>query len=312
MRRTTRSLLVLGLVLLLTLLSASLMAAQPNAPTSDDSPDLAGVNAPPTRSGAPVSVNPSGGLYDNGPLVNSPGTGPGGSDESIARNVTVGLTSRGFNVSASGGFRITDDFTIAGPASWQITGVLFYAYMGNSPTSPSPCSAVNYQIWNGPPSDPGSTVVFGDTTTNRLVSSTWANMYRRQESTPTDYTRPVFVLNNSAGVTLPPGHYWIDWQVDGDINYTGPWQPPVTIDGQTSTGDAQQMVSGVWQAIVDAGLQTPLGAPFSIEGTLVTPTAVELSSLQSDATHNLPWLPLTFVILLATALSITLGRRLAR
>ena len=36
------------------------------------------------------------------------------------------------------------------------------------------------------------------------------------------------------GVTLPPGHYWIDWQVDGDINYTGPWQPPVTIDGQLS------------------------------------------------------------------------------
>ena len=312
MRRTTRTLLALGLVLLLTLLSVSLSAAQPSAPISDDGPTLGGVNAPPTNGANYKPVNPNVILWDNGPLVNSPGTGPGGSDESIARNVTVGLTSRGFNVSLGGDFRMTDDFTIAGPASWQVNEVYLYVYMGNSPTSPSPFTAVNYQIWDGVPSDPGSTVVFGDTTTNRLVSSTWANMYRRQESTPTDYTRPVFALNNSAGVTLPPGHYWIDWQVDGDINYTGPWQPPVTIDGQTSTGDAQQMVGGVWQAVVDAGLLTPLGAPFVIEGTLVNPTAVELSSLQSDSTRSLPWLPLAAVILFATTLSIALGRRLAR
>ena len=310
MRRTTRSLLVLGLVLLLTLFSVSLMAAQPSAPVSDDGPTLAGVNAPPTQRVGPGPRSPYSDLFDNGPLVNSPGTGPGGSDESIARNVTVGLTSRGFNASASGLFRISDDFAIPSGASWQITGVRLYAYMGGSPTSPSPFTAVNYQIWNGPPSDPGSTVVFGDTTTNRLVSSTWANMYRRQESTPTDYTRPVFVLNNSAGVTLAPGHYFIDWQVDGVINYTGPWQPPVTIDGQTTTGDAQQMVSGVWQAVVDSGLQTPLGAPFVIEGTVVNPTAVELSSLRTDSTPSLSWLPLTILALLAAGL--TLRRRLVR
>ena len=311
MRKTTHYLLLFSLALLLIVFSASLTAAQPSAPASDDGPTFGGVNAPPIYGGNYKPVNPNAILWDNGPLVNSPGTGPGGSDESIARNVTVGLTSRGFNVSLGGDFRMTDDFTITGPASWQVTAVHLYVYMGNSPTSPSPFTAVNYQIWDGVPNATGSNIVFGDTATNRLVSSTWANMYRRQESTPTDYTRPVFVLDNSAGVILPPGHYWIDWQVDGDINYTGPWQPPVTIDGQTSTGDAQQMVGGVWQPVVDAGLQTPLGAPFIIEGTLVTPTAVELSSLQSDAMRT-PWLPFALVILFATALSITVGRRLAR
>ena len=63
----------------------------------------------------------------------------------------------------------------------------------------------------------------------------------------------------TAGTILPPGTYWLDWQVDGDINYTGPWAPPVTIDGQTSTGNALQSVAGVWQAVVDTSLQTPLG-----------------------------------------------------
>ena len=121
----------------------------------------------------------------------------------------------------------------------------------------------------------------------------------------------MFVLDTGAGWLLPPALYWITGQVAGDTTYPGRWKPPVTIDGQTSTGDAQQMVGGVWQPVVDAGLQTPLGAPFIIEGTLVTPTAVELSSLQSDAMRT-PWLPFALVILFATALSITVGRRLAR
>ena len=84
----------------------------------------------------------------------------------------------------------------------------------------------------------------------------------------------------------------------------------MTIDGQTTTGDAQQMVSGVWQPVVDAGLQTPLGAPFVIEGTVVNPTAVELSSLRTDSTPSLSWLPLTILALLAAGL--TLRRRLVR
>ena len=73
----------------------------------------------------------------------------------------------------------------------------------------------------------------------------------------------------TAGTILPPGTYWVDWQVDGDINYTGPWAPPVTIDGQTSTGNALQSVADVWQAVIDTNLQTPLGLPFIVEGTVV-------------------------------------------
>ncbi len=208
-------------------------------------------------------------LFDNGPLVNSPGTGPGGADESLARDVTVGLTSRGFNHSLTGGYRVADDFTITGP-SWNVTAIRFYPYMGGSPTAPSPVVGVNLQIWNGSPDLPASAVVFGDTTTNRLTISTFANIYRRLESQPTDATRPVMTAIAAVVTALPPGTYWLDWQVDGDVAYTGPWAPPVTIDGQTNTGNALQFVSPAWQPAVDAGLLTALGLPFVIEGTLAS------------------------------------------
>lgn len=212
---------------------------------------------------APLAV-----LYDNGPLVNSPGTGPGGADESLARDTTAGLTSRGFNHSLSGAFRVADDFTVTG-WGWNVFSITFFPYMGGSPTTPSPITGINLQIWDGSPDLVGSTVVFGDTATNRLTTSTFANIYRRLESQPADATRPVMESAADAVTTLAPGTYWLDWQVDGDITFTGPWAPPVTIDGQTTTGNALQSVAAVWQPVVDAALLTPLGLPFVVAGTFV-------------------------------------------
>lgn len=282
MHRTRVSLFVSLMVLGLLLLTSALGGAAPVAPTAGDDGPASAVNA--GVAAAPVAA-PEDVLWDNGPLVNSPGTGPGGADESIARDVTVGLASRGFNASLSGGFRIADDFTVAA-SGWNVDSITFYVYQGNSPTSPSPITGVNYQIWDGPPDDPTSMVVVGDTTTNRLTSTTWANMFRRLESTPDDSSRPVMVAVTSAGFSLAPGSYWIDFQVDGDINYTGPWQPPVTIDGQTSTGNGLQSVAGAWQPIVDSALQTPLGVPFIIQGTPGQPTAVALSDFGTTTSTN--------------------------
>ena len=222
---------------------------------------LAGRRAGNQAPEAPLAV-----LYDNGPLVNSPGTGPGGADESLARDVTAGLTSRGFNHSLAGAFRVADDFTVTG-WGWNVTSITFFPYMGGSPTTPSPITGINLQIWDGSPDLMGSTVIFGDTATNRLTTSTFANIYRRLESQPTDATRPVLTSAAAVVTTLAPGTYWLDWQVDGDVTFTGPWAPPVTIDGQTTTGNALQSVAAAWQPVVDTALLTPLGLPFVVEGT---------------------------------------------
>ena len=82
--------------------------------------------APESPAGVATWTRPEVVLYDNGPLVNSPGTGPGGADESLARDVTVGLTSRGFNQSLAGGFRVADDFTITDPGGWNVSSITFF------------------------------------------------------------------------------------------------------------------------------------------------------------------------------------------
>ena len=71
------------------------------------------------------------------------------------------------------------------------------------------------------------------------------------------------------GITLPEGVYWLDWTTDGSLT-SGPWAPPVTILGQTTTGDAMQFTSstGSWGPALDTGTSTQQGMPFIIEGTV--------------------------------------------
>ena len=49
---------------------------------------------------------------------------------------------------------------------------------------------------------------------------------------------------------LPAGTYWVDWQADGTLA-SGPWAPPVSILGQTTTGNALQFTSTGWAAVTD-------------------------------------------------------------
>jgi len=214
------------------------------------------------RSGIPA-IEPPGFsvLFDNGPLVNSPGTGAGGADESVLQDVTLGMTNFGFAHQLSSGNRVADDFTVAGNG-WEVDSIVLFAYQTFSDTSTT-ISSVNYRIWDGPPDDEASAVVFGDTVEDRLLSSRWLNVYRVSESTSgMDTDRPVMMNVVNAGVFLPQGEYWLDWQTGGTLA-SGPWAPPVTINGETTTGDGLQF-NGSWTAATDVGWQ---GFPFIIEGT---------------------------------------------
>jgi hypothetical protein len=190
------------------------------------------------------------------------------------------MTTFGGNVSVAAGARITDDFTVD-PGGWEVDTITFYGYQTGSPPSSSSFTAVNYRIWDGPPDDPTSTVVFGDTSTNRLLETGWTNSYRVSEVT-VDTARPVMRIVAEAGIVLEPGSYWLDWQLDGTIA-SGPWQPPVTITGQPTTGDASQFFDNAWQAWLDGGSGTRQGAPFTVEGELADPPACA-------APADVPWL----------------------
>jgi subtilisin-like proprotein convertase family protein len=220
-------------------------------------------------------------LYDNGPLITHPGGGAGGADVS-ALQTAIGMDTFGFGHQLSAGNRVADDFTVTG-GGWFVDTMTFFAYQTGSSTT-STINHINLRIWDGPPNDPGSSVVFGDTTTNRLVSSTWSNIYRTLDTALTDGTRPIMASTATVNTFLPAGTYWVDWQVGGTLA-SGPWAPPISILGQTTTGNALQW-TGAWAPVVDGGIATPQGFPFIVEGLADCTDLVDVPWLSVSPTNG--------------------------
>ncbi len=202
-------------------------------------------------------------LYDNGPLVNSPGTGPGGADESILQSTTLGMNTLGAGSQFALGNHMADDFVV--DANWTVDDFTIYTYQTGSTTT-STITGGYLQIYNGNPST-GGTVIWGDMVTNRMTSTSWSNIYRLSEGTP-GTTRPIMkVVCSTPGLTLTSGTYWVEFTFDGSLA-SGPWAPPITITGQATTGNGLQNIAGVWGDFLDSGTSTPQGLPFLISGTV--------------------------------------------
>jgi len=154
--------------------------------------------------------------------------------------------------------------------TWDIQSVTFFAYQTNATTNPSTFTTYVVQIWDGVPGI--GTIIWGDLTTNRLTGSVWSGVHRTLENQHYT-TRPIFANTCSVPVTLPAGHYWLDWQCAGTLA-SGPWAPPIAILGQAVTGDAYQYspTTLTWGPATDLGTGTPRqGMPFIIEGAIPTP-----------------------------------------
>lgn len=221
--------------------------------------------------GTAPPFSPTAVLWDNGPLSTCSGCGAGGADESMLQSTSLGMNVLGFAHQASAGFRIADDFTVAGAMGWDVDQITFFAYQTGSSTM-SPITAVNLQIWDGLPGG-GGTVIWGDTTTNLLTTTTWSNIYRTSETSIGATNRPIMAntLTLAAPLHLDAGTYWLDWQTDGSLA-SGPWAPPVTILGTCVTGDGLQSIGGVWAAVQDSGSGCAQDFPFVIEGAAPVPT----------------------------------------
>lgn len=198
-------------------------------------------------------------LFDNGPLVTLPGGGCSGGDASILDG-TLGLTVYGFGAQQASGNYIADDFT--NTSAWNIDSLKFFTYQTGATTVT--INGIYVQIWNGQP-NAGGTVVWGDLTTNRLSAARFTNIYRALNTTPTDCQRRIQeVVVNTSGLNLAPGTYWVQWGFTG-TGTSGPWQPPITISGQTTTGNGLQNLAGTWGNLLDGTFQQ--GAPFIVYGT---------------------------------------------
>lgn len=203
-------------------------------------------------------------LWNNGPLVTHPGGGFGGNDLAML-DTSLGENTLGYGHQVSADNRVADDFTVAA-GGWTIDTITFYAYQTGAPQSGT-ITGVNLQIWDGVPGDVGSSVVWGDGTTNRLASTGFSGAYRATDTDPLNNARAIQRDVATVGTTLAAGTYWVDWQTDGTLA-SGPWAPPVSLVGQTHPAGANgmQSVGGVWAPVTDSGNGTPDAFPFIING----------------------------------------------
>jgi hypothetical protein len=191
----------------------------------------------------------------------------------------------GFSTHATGltgAYRFADDFTVPGPDSWRLQTASFYAYQTDSLPGASPFIAINVRIWRGVPGAPGSTVAFGDTSTNRLVSSLPTTIYRIFNSVtlPAQAATPSRLIRRTdadlTGILLPPGAYWIDWQYVLADPLLQAFSPPVTIPGSRGPAGANALQlrpdgDGAWTPVVDPGKpglapDVPQDLPFILHG----------------------------------------------
>lgn len=225
----------------------------------------------------PSTPAPADVLWDNGPLVTTPGGGYGGADVS-ERQTLLDEHIIGVNHDPGSLTRLADDFMVTYPGGWTIDTITFYAYQTGSSTT-STIEQVYLRIWDGHPRLASSNVVFGDTTTNRLISTTWSGIYRADDVAPLDHQRPIMENDVDVGVTLGPGTYWLDWQSDGSLS-GGPYAPPVSLPGQTHPegANAWQGISTSWYGVIDGGSGTWDDLPFLINGS-PEPTTVSMLAL---------------------------------
>lgn len=246
-------------------------------------------------------------LWDNGPLATGtisrasgaavPGPGvpaPAGTEWS---ELYTGNTAAGATVSPSGttgAFRLADDFTL--PAAAQLTSVTAFAYMTGS-TDAQLFSIGNIRIWNGRPGDVGATVVFGDTTTDRVTSGALTNLYRifatdsslvgGTNSVPGTTRRIKTAVFDLGGLNLAAGTYWVDYQITSAVSPTGSvFHPYITLTDQRGKPGAngRQFTTTGWTDLTDTGNPATLpdiaqDIAFQVEGVIPEPASLGFLAL---------------------------------
>jgi hypothetical protein len=203
-----------------------------------------------------VPMTTADGIYTNGTIINSPGTGAGGADESIIEG-----GSYGNNANQVQGYSLADDFLVPAGAGWDVTKFIVYPYQTYAPITGS-ITGCFLRIYNGVP-NAGGTIVWGDLTTNRMTSQSFSDIYRVLVAGGGTDRAVIKVVCNVSGLHLNPGTYWLEFQFTGSAAYDGPYVPFLV--GTTPTPpNALQWNGNNWGPLVDFDGITPRGIPFVI------------------------------------------------
>ncbi|MBL0927388.1 MAG: hypothetical protein IBJ11_07030 [Phycisphaerales bacterium] len=271
-------------------------------------------------------------IYSNaGPNVAEPGLATGAVSQSgvaapagslwseVARaaaasecNVLAGLACHPSG--GTGGYRLAESFTVPANFTWRIDSVRLFAYDPGAAASASPFASVNLRIWSGRPGDAGSSVVFGDTATNRLIGATNTNILRIFNSAiapappAPDGSKIVWQVEASAGATvLNPGTYWLDWQIAPVGAADDAFTPGVTVPGsRTLAGWGSRQLkpsvnggSGGWADVIDPGkpaqaADVALNLPFILMGAITPVCPADVDGNRSVGANDLSLLLVGF------------------
>jgi hypothetical protein len=258
-------------LLIAALLASPMAHAQISAETINN--PAPGVTVTP---GGPAAVTPDNTvLFANGTFISQPtGGGPGGAD---ALSVLTNPPDTSFGstcFTGPTGFRLADNFTV--PAGgWAVQQVNVFGYQTQAApggSTVSPFTGGTLQIWNGPPNVAGSTVVFGDATTNRMASTGFSGAWRVSNTTLTNVQRPISRASLTVNQVLQPGTYWIDYTVT--VATGTAFCPPNNTTSAANNGLQFNTATAAWAAATDGGSLRPLDFPFEIVGTPPQPTLV--------------------------------------
>jgi hypothetical protein len=246
-------------------------------------------------------------IYNNGGLAtgatsNSGVAAPAGTQWSEVQNetgnTTFSNTLAGVSCAVTATvFRCADDFTIPAGQTWTINQVAVFAYQTGFAGTTSPITGATLQIWSGRPGDAGSTVIFGDTTTNRLATSTDSLLWRIFNSAvPAPGTAPATNrriwdtrINVAPAQVLSAGTYWISWNTQIGAT-TAHFAPPVTIPGIRALPgwNARQLTGTGWQDVIDVGNpdasapDLPMDFPFKLIGSISGGTTLQKPNVDFD------------------------------
>jgi hypothetical protein len=253
------------------------------------------------------SLAPSAIIYDNGPLSTGATSKSGVAAPAGFTWSELSLDNGGGNFSntilGSGcqqigtttNNRCADNFNVPVGQTWTINSVVVYGYQTNSVTNPF--IGANLRIWNGRPGDPGATIVFGDTTTNRLgtpTDSTWFRVGNTLGGTgvnpaATNTARKIWSLplTVSPAAALTTGNYWVDFQLNGGTG--GNFTPLPAHPGSRSLPgwNGRQFIgtTSTWIDLVDIGEaisdpqtdvnpDVPMDYAFKLDGTITGAPAI--------------------------------------
>lgn len=191
--------------------------------------------------------------------------------------VQAGNGTAGFGGSVETGYALADNFVVPAGQTWYTTTIRVYGYSTGYAGTSSPFDEVRIAIYNTDPSVGSPAPIAGDLTTNRLVGSGDASMYRIFNAT-TGTTRKVWYIDAGISTALTAGTYWIVYQPGTAGNITSFYPPSTVVGTVTQAGNnAKQLQPGnTWAALLDGS--NPQDLPFTVNYTTTctvagTPTA---------------------------------------